>query len=102
MPWVWFIGTIALASSVLFYRLGALPIEVWDEGRIVINALEMAHSGLSLITTYGGIPDHWNTKPPLFIWLMSLSIRVLGPNEWAVRLPSALSALATAVMVFAF
>ena len=102
IPWTWFIGTIVLASSVLFYRLAARPIVLWDEARIAINALEMAHAGLSLITTYGGMPDHWNTKPPLLIWLMSISIRALGINEWAVRLPSALSALATVVMVFAF
>lgn len=100
--WAWFIGTMAMAAPVLFYRLGALPIEVWDEARIANNALEMAYAGLSLVTTYGGVPDHWNTKPPLFIWLMAMSIRAFGANEWGVRLPSALSALATAAMVFAF
>lgn len=100
--WAWFIGTMAMAAPVLFYRLGALPIEVWDEARIANNALEMAHTGLSLVTTYGGVPDHWNTKPPLFIWMMTASIRTFGANEWGVRLPSALSALATAAVVFAF
>ena len=87
---------------MLFDRLGALPLEVWDEAQLANNALEMAKTGLSLITTYDGIPDHYNTKPPLLIWLMSISIRVLGPNEWGVRLPSALAALATVVIVFAF
>jgi hypothetical protein len=101
-PWAWFIGSMVLASSVLFYRLGALPIEYWDESRVANNALEMAKTGLSLITTYDGIPDHWNTKPPLLVWLMSISIRVLGPNEWGVRLPSVLAALATVAIVFAF
>jgi 4-amino-4-deoxy-L-arabinose transferase-like glycosyltransferase len=101
-PWAWFIVTIILASAVLFDRLGALPIEVWDEARLANNALEMAKSGLSLITTYDGIPDHWNTKPPLLIWLMSISIRLFGSNEWGVRLPSAMAALATVAIVFAF
>ena len=100
--WVWFIGMTVVATSVLFYRLDALPIEPWDESRIAVSAFEMAKSGLSLITTYEGIPDHWNTKPPLLIWLMSISIRVFGPNEWGVRLPSALAALATVSIVFAF
>jgi 4-amino-4-deoxy-L-arabinose transferase-like glycosyltransferase len=98
----WFIGTTVVATSVLFYRLGALPIAVWDEARLANNALEMTKTGLSLITTYDGIADHWNTKPPLLIWLMSISIRVLGPNEWAVRLPSVLAALTTVAIVFAF
>ncbi len=101
-PWVWFIAAILLAASVLFYRLGASPLEVWDESRLANNALEMAKTGLSLITTYDGMPDHWNTKPPLLIWLMSISIRVFGPNEWAVRFPSAVAALATVTLMFAF
>ena len=100
--WVWFIGMTVVAILVLFYRLDALPIEPWDESRIAVSALEMAKSGLSLIVTYEGIPDHFNTKPPLLIWLMSISIRVFGPNEWGVRLPSALAALATVSIVFAF
>jgi 4-amino-4-deoxy-L-arabinose transferase-like glycosyltransferase len=98
----WLIGTTVVAISILFYRLGALPIVVWDEARLANNALEMARTGLSLITTYDGIPDHLNTKPPLLIWLMSISIRALGPNEWAVRLPSVSAALATVAIVFAF
>jgi 4-amino-4-deoxy-L-arabinose transferase-like glycosyltransferase len=101
-PWNWFIGTIVFTTLILFYRLGLLPISTWDEARLANNALEMAETGLSLITTYDGIPDHLNTKPPLLIWLMSISIRVLGPNEWGVRLPSVLAALGTAAIVFAF
>ena len=66
------------------------------------NALEMAGSGLSLVTTYDGLPDHWNTKPPLLIWLMAVSIRLLGPTELAVRLPSVLAAFATVSIMFIF
>lgn len=101
-PWAWFIVTIIVAFVVLFYRLGALPIQLWDEARLANSALEMAQSGLSLVTTYDGMPDHWNTKPPLLIWLMSISIRWLGPNEWGVRLPSVVAALATVGIVFTF
>lgn len=50
-------------------------------------------SGFSLVTTYDFQPDLWNTKPPLLIWLMSASMTVFGPSEWAIRLPSALAAL---------
>jgi len=63
--WIWFIGSIILSASVLFYHLGMMPLQVWDEARLADNALEMATNGLSLITTYDGSPDHWNTKPPL-------------------------------------
>ena len=98
----WYAGAAALAAFVLLYRLGAAPLEVWDEARLANNAIEMAYSGFSLITTYAGLPDHWNTKPPLLIWLMAAAIRVFGAEEWAIRLPSVLASFATASMVFWF
>jgi 4-amino-4-deoxy-L-arabinose transferase-like glycosyltransferase len=49
--------------------------------------------GFSLVTTFGFQPDLWNTKPPLLIWLMSASMHLFGPSEWAIRLPSALAAM---------
>jgi 4-amino-4-deoxy-L-arabinose transferase-like glycosyltransferase len=98
-----FICSLALSSGVLFYRLGELSIDCWDEARLANNALEMANSGgLSLVTTYDGSPDHWNTKPPLVIWLMSLSIAFFGSSELSVRIPSVMAAMATITMVFAF
>jgi 4-amino-4-deoxy-L-arabinose transferase-like glycosyltransferase/putative flippase GtrA len=98
----WYIATLAVLVAVLFYRLSAAPLEIWDEARLANNALEMTKTGWSLVTTYDGSPDHWNTKPPLLIWLMAMSIHLLGANEWAVRLPSALAAIGTASIVFWF
>ena len=100
--WPWLAATLLFAAAGLFYRLDAAPLAVWDEARLANNALEMASTGLSLVTTYGGTPDHWNTKPPLLIWCMALTIRLLGANEWGVRLPSVLSAMFTAAILFAF
>lgn len=98
----WFALSMAITVAVLFYRLGDLPIQVWDEARLANNALEMSRTGLSLVTTYDGEPDHWNTKPPLLIWAMAVSIQAFGPSEWAVRLPSAVAGLVTAAVVFGF
>jgi 4-amino-4-deoxy-L-arabinose transferase-like glycosyltransferase len=100
MPWL--AATVAVAGILLFYRLGSAPLYVWDEARLANNALEMSQNGISLVTTYAGAPDHWNTKPPLLVWLMALSIKSFGPTEFSVRLPSVLAALLTSVMVFAF
>ncbi len=41
-------------------------------------------------------------KPPLVYWLMAVSYRVLGPHDWAARLPVALSAIALAGLTMAF
>jgi 4-amino-4-deoxy-L-arabinose transferase-like glycosyltransferase len=98
----WFVLAAAVGIIVFFYRLGALPIILWDEARLAINAFEMYRDGFSLVVTFAGEPDHWNTKPPLLIWLMAGSISAFGPNEWAVRLPSALASLATLAIVFWF
>ncbi|GAB2962823.1 hypothetical protein GCM10027048_34410 [Hymenobacter coalescens] len=78
-----------------------LPMQLWDESRQGVSALEMLRSGQWLVTTNNGEPDLWNTKPPLLIWLQALSVQLLGPTELAVRLPTALTALATALVVAA-
>ncbi|MEO8152349.1 MAG: glycosyltransferase family 39 protein [Rhizobacter sp.] len=98
----WFVLTATISCILLGYRLGFHPIDLWDESRLANNALEMARSGLSLVTTFDGAPDHWNTKPPLLIWLMAICIRLLGANEWAVRLPSVMAAFATGLIMFLF
>jgi 4-amino-4-deoxy-L-arabinose transferase-like glycosyltransferase len=101
LAWL-YCAVMAPYAIVMLYRLGAMPIQVWDEARLANNAIEMAYGGLSLVTTYDGLPDHWNTKPPLLIWIMAMAIQALGASEWAIRLPSALASVATATMVFWF
>ena len=52
-----------------------------------------------LITpTLGGLP--WFEKPPLLYWLMMLSYRVFGINEYAARFGPALCGLLTGLFVF--
>ena len=84
-----------LVAVPLFVGLGDLCIRIWDEGRIAVNALEMSESGNLVVTTFHGKPDHWNLKPPMLIWLQALCIELIGPTEWAIRLPSAISAFLT-------
>jgi 4-amino-4-deoxy-L-arabinose transferase-like glycosyltransferase len=99
-----FWGAIVLALCALFlgFDVATRPIALWDESRVVSNALEMSWSGLNLITTYGFRPDLWNTKPPLLIWLIASSIRLFGPAEWVVRAPSLLAEIGTVAMVMGF
>ncbi|QHL88023.1 phospholipid carrier-dependent glycosyltransferase [Nibribacter ruber] len=85
----------ALVIVPLFGYLGTLPIRLWDESRLASNAFEMYDTGHLLVTTFEYSPDLWNTKPPLLIWLQAGLMKVLGVNEWAVRLPSAVAGLLT-------
>ncbi|WP_338758386.1 GtrA family protein [Massilia sp. METH4] len=97
-----FAMAIGVSALVFFYRITDATLEVWDEARLANNALEMSRTGLSLITTYDWVPDHWNTKPPLLIWLMALSMKLFGLNEFSVRLPSVLASIATVALVYWF
>jgi 4-amino-4-deoxy-L-arabinose transferase-like glycosyltransferase len=90
------------AALFLFADLGRFPLVMWDESRVGVSALEMSLRGLSIVTTYDFIPDLWNTKPPLVIWLMALALRVIPHPEFALRSPSALAALGTVILTSGF
>lgn len=93
---------VAVVLAATFVHLGYCGIYRWDESRNAINALEMSESGNPLVRTYNGQPDHWETKPPLLIWLQVIAIKALGPTETALRLPSALAGLGLAGLIFLF
>ncbi|MFN8436718.1 MAG: glycosyltransferase family 39 protein [Cytophagales bacterium] len=79
-----------------------IPLNQWDETRLAINSLEMWEKGNYLVTTFNYQPDMWNTKPPLMIWLQSYCINIFGPSLFAIRFPSLLSGLITAVLLYVF
>ncbi|GJM35502.1 MAG: hypothetical protein DHS20C18_45030 [Saprospiraceae bacterium] len=86
----------------LFLHLDSLSLRLWDESRRGVNALEMATNGHWLVPHFAGAPDMWGTKPPLLIWLQATFMKIVGYNELAVRLPSALAALATVFLLIWF
>lgn len=80
----------------VFAHLGDVQLEFYDEARRGVSALEMSRGEApSLLTPpyYGG-PDHWGTKPPLLVWCQAIWMKVIGPGELAVRMPSVLATLA--------
>jgi 4-amino-4-deoxy-L-arabinose transferase-like glycosyltransferase len=85
-----------------FLRLTSYPLLMWDESRFAVNAFEMLKSNNLIVVSYDGIPDLWNTKPPLSIWVMSIFMKCFGYSELIIRLPSAISAVITAILVFFF
>lgn len=86
----------------IFIAIDKLPILLWDESRLAFNAWEMYKNGFSVVTTYDFSPETWNTKPPMLIWLEALSFKIFGVNEFSFRLPSALAAIGTCLMMFWF
>jgi 4-amino-4-deoxy-L-arabinose transferase-like glycosyltransferase len=89
-------------AFVLFSELGKQPLVAWDEARNAVNAIEMTDSGDFVVARYDGEPDLWNVKPPLLIWAQALSLELVEDVELAVRLPAALAALATLLLVYWF
>jgi 4-amino-4-deoxy-L-arabinose transferase-like glycosyltransferase len=94
-------GAAFLVAAVLFFaRLGDLPLIDPDEGRNAEVAREMAESGAWVVPTYNGIP--YLDKPALYFRTVATSFNLFGRSETTARLPSALSAAALVVMMFAF
>ena len=89
----------ALMYFPIFGHLDTLPIRIWDEARLSINAYEMTKNGDMIVTSFDGTPDMWNTKPPLMIWSQAFFMKLIGVNELSVRLPSAIAAFLTCILL---
>ena len=76
------------------------PLYLPDEGRYSMVAWEMFTSGHWMVPTLDGLP--FFHKPPLFYWIATAAMHVLGPTPIAMRVPSILAASATAVAMLVF
>lgn len=91
-----------LCYLTFFHHLEEFTIRIWDEGRNAVNALEMMKTHNPIVTYFNNIPDMWNTKPPLHIWIVTIMYKIFGVNELALRLPSAISATLVVLLIFLF
>ena len=58
-----------------------------------------------MVITGDWVTPYWNgetrfDKPPLTYWLVGLSFKLFGLNEWGARIPSALAAIAVVILGF--
>ena len=65
----------------LFLHLDVLPLRLFDESRLAMNAAAMIMNNNWLVTYYQDNPDMWSTKPPLLIWIQALLFKLIGPTE---------------------
>ncbi|HVR28608.1 MAG TPA: glycosyltransferase family 39 protein [Thermoanaerobaculia bacterium] len=89
-----------LAACVVFPGLGARDLWNPDEPRYGEVAREMRESGSFLVPQF----NHrlYTQKPPLMFWSIAACAAVLGRlDEVAVRLPSALAAIGSVLLVHA-
>lgn len=84
----WLLAAALLLS--FYWMLGSVPLYDLDEGAFTEATREMLAGG-NYITPYrDGEPRY--DKPVLIYWLQAGSVKLLGLNELALRLPSALAA----------
>jgi len=82
-------------AAIYLPALGSLAIK-GEEGRRILPAVRMIETGDYIVPRVGSTT--YFRKPPLVNWLVAVSFKVFGVrNEWAARLPSALSVLVVAI-----
>ncbi len=94
-------GLLLLTAAgllVFFWRLGSHDLWPPDEPRFALVAREMWTRGDYTVLS---LNNHLYTdKPPLFFWAINAFGRLLGGiDEWAARLPSAVSALLALLLI---
>jgi 4-amino-4-deoxy-L-arabinose transferase len=95
-----------LAAMLVFYiviyliPLGVRPLIVPDETRYTEIPREMLSTGDWVVPRYNGL--RYFEKPPLGYWINAASIYAFGTNTFAARLPGALEAGLTTLLVFLF
>jgi 4-amino-4-deoxy-L-arabinose transferase-like glycosyltransferase len=95
--------SLLLAAALylgLFFRLGAFPLFDVDEGAFSEATREMLERGDFVTTWLNGQPRF--DKPILIYWLQAASVSLLGLDEFALRLPSALASTAWILAILAF
>jgi 4-amino-4-deoxy-L-arabinose transferase-like glycosyltransferase len=93
LAWVFSVAWLLLLSLVAFlWNLGSIGLVDKTEPMFVEAARQMVATG-DWITPYWNGETRFD-KPPLVYWLMAIAFKLIGINEWAARLPSAIAAIA--------
>lgn len=79
---------LIILGSIFFVGLGAVHLFDWDEVNFAESTREMLVTGDYLHVQVNYNP-FWE-KPPLFMWLQSVSMNLFGINEFGARFPNAL------------
>ncbi len=100
----WIRQHFVFLSILLFYLLLFLPfigmvhLFDWDEINFAEAAREMIVSG-DWFNVQINFEPFWE-KPPFFIWLQALSMKIFGVNEFAARFPNVIVGLVTLIVLY--
>lgn len=76
----------------IFWHLGYMVIQPWDESLFAIRAYHLLEEGevLKNFDHYSENIEFTNSKPVFMTYVQSLSCKILGFSEFALRLPTAI------------
>lgn len=89
--------------ALLLPQLNRRALRVWDEGIYAAASSNVLFDGHWLAPhLYRNVPQYipFFDKPPLTLWLQSISMMLFGTSTFAARLPSALAAILMAVVCY--
>jgi len=93
------LGLFLLSGLYIFYNLGGGSLYAWDEAWYGEVAREMVSGGKGWFTFYYNYQPFFD-KPPLYIWLIAIAYKILGVNEFAVRIWSAIFGFGSIVLIY--
>ncbi|HXK52632.1 MAG TPA: O-antigen ligase family protein [bacterium] len=96
-----FFGLFVLGVVVFFTKLGSNHLIPWDEAIYAKIAKNIYQTGDYIFLKWSS-SELWLEKPPLYMWLMALSMKIFSITSFAVRLPSALFGLGTVLLTYVF
>lgn len=77
------------------YRVGSNPVSLyWDEAAMAYDAYSVSQTGLDMQGNHwiqAIYPSYGDFKLPMYIWLTSVFMKLLGPTELSVRLTSVIA-----------
>lgn len=95
--WRWTVLWIAGLTTIAYlWHLGSIGLVDETEPLFAEAARQMLVRE-DWVTPYFNETTRFD-KPPLIYWCMAVAYQILGVNEWAVRLPSALAAIGLIVL----
>lgn len=93
-----FLWIAVFSIIVVFCNLGGIPLLDPDEPVYAETPKEMLLFNDWLSPRIYG--DFWYDKPPMYYWLVTLSFKLFGVNEFAARFPSALLSIICIWLVY--
>ena len=89
---------IAVGTLLFVTGIGCVHLFDWDEINFAESAREMLITG-DYLNVQVNFETFWE-KPPFFIWLQAISMKLFGVNEFAARFPNAIAGIVTLLVLF--